>query len=315
MKKAFTLIELLVVIAIIAILAAMLMPALTRAREEARRSNCRANLHNTGLGLQMQIEAHDAVWAQAYEPNREANEYCNAFGRIIGEGYIDDPDINNCPSQPDRVFLEDRNGEEFADWPGVMKVLESAGEMKHVILAAYAYDNGRIDKTSRPGRAIAGDLMRHVWRDDDDDNGGPLVDGQHPEVDANHSGGANILFFDNTVDWVQLIELGPTAALADDISWVVAHPSGINLVRYGHMQNPRIDVGRDEYMDATVDNQANDGGFSDHDDMYLVDSETQANVFYAFSDTKINLGTLPKSKDDSYLTATVDWLHTCGWPQ
>lgn len=53
MKKAFTLIELLVVIAIIAILAALLMPALTRAREEAQKSNCRGNLRNIGLALAM----------------------------------------------------------------------------------------------------------------------------------------------------------------------------------------------------------------------------------------------------------------------
>ena len=53
MRKAFTLIELLVVIAIIAILAGMLMPALTRARDEARKAACRGNEHNLGLSYAM----------------------------------------------------------------------------------------------------------------------------------------------------------------------------------------------------------------------------------------------------------------------
>ncbi len=69
-KAAFTLIELLVVVAIIAILMAILLPALGRAREQARSSACLSNLKQIGLAVVMYATEYDnAIVPMAYSDN------------------------------------------------------------------------------------------------------------------------------------------------------------------------------------------------------------------------------------------------------
>ena len=113
--KSFTLIELLVVIAIIAILAAMLLPALQRARDVAKDAGCINNLKQQVLGYQTYIDGHDG-WMIAGFNQKAGTTKTHPWSSVVASLIcgMSDPSVSfagagvkyqlfTCPSEPQPI--------------------------------------------------------------------------------------------------------------------------------------------------------------------------------------------------------------------